>query len=397
MKKNTLLIIFTTILILTACATPPTPAPIPTATLAPPTQTPLPPTPDLDAILPPEIAEEYTLRTDNNETFRLQDKDGNILPEISLDIDGNIFFGEENTPANLEIKNEELLITQGDKTLLFTGEGWANIPNQFPKDFSKDWTITAESITDKDGVVKYELDIEAMEWVKAVEKYEGAVRIKDYSDNPLTLEDFEPGGKVDTFFAKIKPEIMAQIDWEDVDDSFEFRTIDGAFTYPWRDDGATQFENFRTNPFIRDFSKFGISAFGEIIAKFEEKEYRYIFMPLIIIDVENKDIYFIKLAMPLQKDGKPTSQGEIDWNTSAWENEMHLSLIEFGAKPFQAETDDPLFMSMDELLKSGGLSDQVFSELVNKPMSEVNLILLDKLKNQIFMTEAFMSTSNIYK
>ena len=124
MKKTTLAI-FTIVLILNACATPPTPLPMPisTATLALPTQTPLPPTPDLDDILPPEVSKEYTLTTDNSEIFYLQDKDGNIIPEISIDVNGNILLGKEKTPVTLTLEEDGILaITTEDEKILVLDE-----------------------------------------------------------------------------------------------------------------------------------------------------------------------------------------------------------------------------------------------------------------------------------
>ena len=95
-------------------------------------------------------------------------------------------------PANLEIKNEEPLITQGDETLLFTEEGWVNIP-KLPEDFSKDWIITAESITDKDGVVKYELNTETMVWKKAIKQFVLFPNIRRYDENFIPKEELENG------------------------------------------------------------------------------------------------------------------------------------------------------------------------------------------------------------
>lgn len=220
---------------------------------------------------------------------------------------------------------------------------------------------------------------EGVEWI-TVEN------IEDYADNPLTLEDFEPGGKVDTFFEEDKPEIIAGIDWDNIDDGDNWATIHGQLV-PRKIDGdkiirgKKIYEDTETNPFIRDFD-----AFGEIIVG----KNRYIFMPLIILDKENQEIHFIKLAFPLQRDGVAFTQKQIDDKIAIWLENMNVSVIDADGKSFFAEQPDPLFIHKE---------DERFDEIVDVlyALADGNFSRLNEVRDIIFLTDILLNENHMYE
>ena len=396
--KKTSLIIFTITLILNACTTPPTPTPIPTATLAPPTQTPLPPTPDLDDILPLEIAEEYTLATDNNETFYLQDKDGNIIPEISIDIDRNIFFGEENMPADLRIEGEQLLISQDGKTLIFDGKEWTHIP-KLPEDLPNNWAIADEThIVDKDGnplFVFVETVNEANDETLSEEVAEGTTNegesgkkegawIKDfprvdilqYDQCKSTIEDYKKDGPMDQHIQRLIDEITPTMDWKKIKNDIVFTMINGFLVYsPDFDHDSVQFDNEDTNPFIRRKDGF--------FCELTHEGNKYLGMIYLVLDNNDnrQKIYPIKLALPLHRNGVPLSEWQISDQINTWINKMNVSVIGVDDKRNEADKNDSLFFP------TGSTDQKRISDVFRSIWNTIDPSPLELLKDDLLMTD----------
>ena len=396
MKKTTL-IIFAIALILNACATPPTPTP--TATLAPPTQTPLPPTPDLDAILPSEIAEKYTLTTENNETFHLQDKDGNSIPEISIDIDGNFFFGEENTPANLEIENEELLITQGDKTLFFNGEEWVDFIDNLPEDLPEGYIFTnpnensenliGAKITDAQGTPLFAYfqgdEAEEEEWIK---DFPRVPEITNYADNPLTLEDFESGEHY-YWLESLLPDILETVDWDNMKEgvtlgySGDFLCYTSKNTPHWDDPNEVP-------PFLRDTSTFGLLT--------TPNGNRYISLPLLELDKETKTGVWIEVFYALQNSYGPFSDDSIEKLIGFWKSQK-VTLI--GRTPnlpgipssYEAEIDPFIVTTFENNPDMKEIFSEIFNGDPDDPTDHGDFSLLSGL-GKYFLTDFYPDPTN---
>ena len=201
--KKIIFIILVAILLLNACASPPTATPPSTLTPLPPTQTPLPPTPDLDDILFSEVSEKYTLVRDNNERFHLQDEDENEIPEISIDIKGNVFFGEEDMSVTLVLVEDGslTLTTKDDETLILNGEKWVEIIKNLPEDLPEGYiynnpnedreNLIGATITDAQGKPLYKY-VEARngEWARDFELFPD---IDKYYENFIPLELLQNG------------------------------------------------------------------------------------------------------------------------------------------------------------------------------------------------------------
>ena len=191
-------------------------------------------------------------------------------------------------------------------------------------------TETAEAEVEEGAEKETAKDDEGMEWIR---EFRETLEIDNYKNNLLTMEDFEKGGSVDRWFEYIEPKIIAGIDFEKIENK-QFTTSDAYLVYLTTSNNEIKFDNEKTNPFIRDFDFFGELVVGNN---------HYIFMPLILIDKQNKNVYFVKLALPLQKDGHSFSEEEINDLLEIWKNEMNISPIGLHGQSFYAQESDPLF------------------------------------------------------
>ena len=335
--KKTILIISTIALILNACATSPVPLSTPTATLVPPTRTPLPPTPDLDDILPPEVSKEYTLETDDYEIFYLQDEDGNIISEISIDVNGNILFGKEKIPVTLTLEEDGILAitTEDEKTLLLDGKKWVeiikNLPPNLPDGYfynnpnqNKENLIGATITTaEKKPLFAYfrKNGSEEGEWIKDFPSCD----IDHYYECVVTEEDIE-SGKYFTWL-ELQAQIMAnEIDWDNIS-SDDFDTVGwgyvGSMLYPLNHNTGVINSNLEIKD-ERSSKTFGI---------LEETELgqNSILIPTFIIDLSTKSIQVIQ--------GKSTEWSDTRLQIDIFKG-MPANAIQLHSRtPFTNETD----------------------------------------------------------
>ena len=388
MQKILFILLFT---LLNACATPPTviPTQTPSPTLVP---TPLPPTPDLDDISRSKITGEYTLVTDDNQIFHLQDKDGNTIPEISIDIDGNIFFGEENTPVSLVFKNKNLTITtKSDETIRFNGEEWVNIP-EFPSDLDIPegaYYLNETHIVDKDGKPLYVLPTEEGEWIK---DYPRNLELGDFRQNQLTPEDISEGYIAHFFDAILEPELQAKTDWDVVKD-WAMNAM-GWLMYRDYDKNLVKFPDPEIAPFIKDTGFCGELVVGKN---------RYLYILFTLRDVDNQSIEYFNTSLALQIDGIPMTEAEIKDSIRILEEEMNFYPLTMGPWPDGALQADPLVEPQwDRDSDDFNLMMEIFTDIVKKgDMSRIS-----ELRHLIFLTQAteikednrwYSTTSNIYK
>jgi hypothetical protein len=332
-KKNLFVILLTAILvILNACTAPSTTAVVyPTQTPAS-TPTPLPPTPALDGLL--LSGETLSTTTDGIPRYALTRTGWEPIPPEDLsdelaNIEGwNYVQGKQ---GGLHIVDLE-----GDPIWIEIRGVWIQLPPELPEG----WQVidNGQNIVDANSKPLYILSTEEEgkegEWIKDYPR----VDIMHYTENQLDLEDFAPGGTVDLFFERVRPEILASIDWDRIDaDKVEWATVSGAFTpRPDFDTGKPRYTNKASNAFIRDFN-----AFGELVVG----ENHYLFMPVILFDTDDQTIHFVKAAYPLQKDGVSYDKETIRRRIDTWLNEMNVTPLSFNAKPNNdAEQDDPLFL-----------------------------------------------------
>jgi len=93
--------------------------------------------------------------------------------------------------------------------------------------------------------------------------------IEDYAKNPLSVEDMKPGGRVDQYLAQIKPELMAETNWDIIKDDIPFATVGGDMIYRSIENTGVKFINPEldpsvpdSNPFDRDIDAFGLYTAG---------------------------------------------------------------------------------------------------------------------------------------
>lgn len=216
------------------------------------------------------------------------------------------------------------------------------------------------------------------------------VGIEKYYENPLTKEDLEPGGKVDQFFESVRAEMLAQIDWDKIDaDNVEWATVSGAFTPLPADNDQPRYTNPEANAFNRDWN-----AFGEIV----DGENRYIFMPVILYDTDDRTIHFVKAAYPLQADGVPLDQETIKRRIETWLHEMNVTPLSFGAAPDFAEQADPLFLQhLDPATQE--LINSILRPIVVNVHRDGDLIsTVDGIKHIIWMVKiVYSKEANWYR
>jgi len=240
--------------------------------------------------------------------------------------------------------------------------------------------------------------------------------IEDCAKNPLNDEDMKPGGRVDQYLAQIKPELMAETNWDIIKDDIPFSNTGGALIYRTIDITGVKFVNPEldpsvpdTNPFDRDIDAFGLYTAGN--------GRRYCFIPLLIRDIDaptdtGHDLYFIKLLFPLQRDdGTPLSQFELDYRFENWNNRMNIAPIGLNNQPMGriyatenvTDDEDPTFDHLKEESPEFEIWFPAYLALmrgkpVHGPLSE-----FEKLENFLFPTKAENRTksdgspSNIYK
>ena len=383
MKKTTF-IILAAILLLNACASPPPATPPSTLIPLPPTQTPLPPTPDLDDILFSEVSEKYTLVRDNNERFHLQDEDENAVPEISIDIKGNVFFGEGDIPVTLLEEDKSLtLITKDDETLIFNGEKWVELIKNLPEGLPKGYiynnpnedreNLIGATITDAEGKPIYVyVETANGEWIK---DYERIFNLSDYENNQLTMEDIS-GKHIETFFeAILKSEFQEKTDWNKVKD-WPFTAAGGYFKY-WADStkNVVKFPDPETAPFIK-----GTGFCGELVVG----KNRYLYILFALRDVDNQGIEYVNLAAPLQKDGIPLTEVEINDMIRILEEEMNFFIIGFDATPLDATQEDPLFSP--QVNEARGLMSEIIGHIARTNITG-DVSRISELNHLIFLTQ----------
>jgi len=212
----------------------------------------------------------------------------------------------------------------------------------------------------------------------------------------------EPGGKVDQYLAQIKPELMAETNWDIIKDDIPFMYFGGALIYSTEINKGVKFVNPEldpsvpdTNPFDRDIDTFGLYTAGN--------GRKYFFIPLVIRDIDaptetGHDLYFLKLLLPLQKnDGTPLTQSQLDYMLENWNTRMNIAPIILNNKPMEKicvdddgdDAEDPTF----DHLKRGqpGFEARVLAlkglatlgEDVRGPLSQ-----LKKMESFLFPTRA---------
>ena len=435
--KKTIFIILVAILFLNACASPPPATPPPTLTPLPPTQTPLPPTPDFGDILFSEVSEKYTLVRDNNERFHIQDEDENVIPEISIDIKGNVSFGEEDIPVTLFEEDKSLtLIRKDDETFVFNGEKWVELIKNLPADLQKGYiynnpnedkeNLIGATITDAEGkplyifVPKVEKGEETQEsssenvgsdengeWIRDYERSfdaEGNFDLSKYTDNQLTMEDFDEGYIKKFFDTVLEPEFREKTNWNIIKD-WPLTSPAGFLTYLKDGNNTIKFPNKETAPFVKD-----TGFCGELIVG----KNKYLYILYALRDPINQTIEYVNLALPLQIDGVPLIQSEIAEKIRILEEEMNFFPIGMGSRPFGATQADPLFETHrdksddpsfePEMNEGRDLAKSVRSRIIKQEPQETNII--KELNHLILLTYAeevtedskwYAQFSNTYK
>ncbi|MCP4139448.1 MAG: hypothetical protein GY755_04010 [Chloroflexi bacterium] len=376
--KNTTLIIITITLILSACAPPPTLAP--TETPAPPTQTPLPPTPDLDAILPSELSGEYILTTENHEIFYLQDKDENDIPQISIDISGNTYFGQDKTPVNLEIKNGHLFIAQDDKILIFDEKEWLSLPKNLPGNLPDGYifsnpnenpeNLIGAKITDAQGkplFAYFQRDgVEEGEWIK---DYPFVPEINNYKQCQVPEEEMLDG----TFLRWLESiAITLKFDPEkviDVDFGFIGNTLGYNIT------NAPQFGTQEKNPFDNSV----VFCYTETTNN-DGEVLPYAVMPVFFWDRETEDVYPVIVVFagynPMDKENPFNIQEDFD----AWKEQNITLIVASDQLPFGKGTD-PLVAPTFEKYDMEAIFTEVYLEQNASKLSQKGMIFLTIIAN----------------
>ena len=237
-------------------------------------------------------------------------------------------------------------------------------------------------------------------------KYPRVYDIADYAQNPLSVEDMKPGGKVDQFLAEIKPELMASIDWDSIKDDIPFSTTAGAMVYRSIENTGVKFLNPDLDPSVPDTNPFdrNIGAFGLYTA---DNGRKYIFIPLEIRDINaptesGHDLYFIKLLLPLQhNDGTPFSKEEIEYEINTWKNQMNIAPIGLNSEPNISDprgTKDPTFARLDSAEWKDDTFDRIISQIVvGREPVHGDLSLLKELQSWLLPTQSNYTEGNRYK
>lgn len=389
MKKILSVILLTVILvILTACTAsstatvepPTTQTPASTPTSLPPTPTALPPTPALDGLL--LSGETLSTTTDGVPRYALSNAGWEpIAPEDLRD-----------ELANLEgwgyAQSEQgaLQIVDLDGNFVWTEMNGVWI--QLPPELRDGWQVInkGQNIVDANGKPLYvfstEEDGKEGEWIKDYPR----VDIMQYYENQLTMEDLAPGSTVDLFFERVRPEILAGIDWDIVEKDMMWANIQGTFSpRPDFDNDTVRYGNTETNAFIRDWK-----AFGEITVDGN----RYLFMPLIMLDTDDQTIHFVKAAFPLQKDGVPLGSADLSWNIRYWKEEMNVTPLDYNARPVEAETDDPLFLNnLEGTPNRQRMTDITFT--IVQALDKGDISTMDEIKDIIWMVKIRYSPKEV--